>query len=148
MWIHLLSLGLIDGAGGSPIPPTPTVQPAGGKGSTGRKRPGIVVLEIDGVEYRIPASELDAFLAARKKEVKKAAKRVIEDTPEIVEKPEIVAPIVVLESEEVPIKLIEQRVDEANKYYATVWDGVIRRQIHLNLKKRREEDELMVLLLS
>lgn len=129
-------------------PPEPTVRPAGGKGSTGRNRAAIVILEIDGVEYRIPESQLEAFLAARKKEVKKAAKKVIADKPEIVEKPEIVAPIIVIQSEEVPIKLIESRVAEANKYYEDVWNGVIRRQIYLNLKKRKEEEELIILLLS
>lgn len=133
---------------GGPIPPTPVVPTGGGRGSSKRRRSGLIVLEIDGVQYRIPESELEAFLAARKKEVKKAAKQVIADTPEIVAKPEIVAPIVVLESEEVPIKLIEDRVEEANKYYEAVWNGVIRRQIHENLKKRKEEEEVIILLLS
>jgi hypothetical protein len=39
MWIHLLPLNLIDGAGGSPVPPTPTpdVPPGGGKGAKKRR---------------------------------------------------------------------------------------------------------------
>lgn len=89
MWIHLLPLGLIDGAGGAPIPPIPTPQPAGGGKRHGRYPQRRRFTYADGREVEITS---DAQLAAiiqsltqvepvpkknSKKSRKKAAKSVI-----------------------------------------------------------------------
>lgn len=41
MWIHLVPLGLIDGAGGAVTPPAPEPQPTGG-GGRGRRRGRVI----------------------------------------------------------------------------------------------------------
>ena len=38
MWIHLVPLGLIDGAGGAVIPPPPVIQSGGGGGKKRRNK--------------------------------------------------------------------------------------------------------------
>lgn len=144
MWIHLLTLGLIDGAGGEPRPSTATV--SGVRGSTKRTRRPIVVVEVDGVEYRILLENLDEFLKSKKKEAKQEAKKLVQSVESYEVEPPF-PPIIIRQVEEAPPDKIEKVVNSANQAINDIWQGVLRSQITQKLKRRQDDEEALLILL-
>lgn len=137
---------------GEPEPEPPlTAPPGGGRGSR-TSRAAVVIVEYGGKEYRVPLSKLDAFLAARKKEVKVEAKKVskqavIETIPE---PPKVRIKTIPAPTEQMLEPLLLQKVIDTNRVMHDIWLGTIGRQITENAKRRKrtaDEDELLLLLL-
>lgn len=112
------------------------------------KKPEIVVVTVDGQDYRVPVNQLQAFLDGIKEEAKQ---------PEVVskkiEKKRVKAPEKAYEPPRVVIKsappdvmqMIRARVDRSNELIAKIWAGTIARKIR---EMEIDEEESILLLLA
>lgn len=119
-----------------------TTSPAGGS-STKAKRKPLIIVEIDGVEFRVPFDELPQFIAAQKKVTKAAARKHAQKarkrgiTPKPAEAPQIVlksAPIEYLPQ-------IQAAIDNSNDIAYILWRNAI-----LAYMQEVEDEEFLLLI--
>ena len=121
---------------------------AGGRG----RRPSIIIVEVDGVEYRVPETQLQAFLDALKenveqtKPVKKKRKKKAKNEPEVVE----VASIPKIQIKSAPIELVAQiqsRLDSINDIMQKAFSKALQQYVQqqelekITIAKRKEQDD-------
>jgi len=140
---------------------TPAKNVGGSKSS--RPKPSIIVVEVDGKEYRVPALQLQSFLDAIQQKiedsvpVKKKRKKRNKKTVEVIEVKEL--PQIVIKS--APVNIIPQiqnRVDEVNSIIANSFSKALQQyvqnieleQVKINLSKKQaiqDEEEWLLMIL-
>lgn len=127
-----------------------------------RQKPSIIIVEIDGKDYRVPETQLQAFLEALQKRVessipvKKKRKKRAKQKQEVVEVKEL--PQIVIKS--APINIVPQiqsRIDEANTIIANSFSKALQQyvqnielenvKIQLAKKQAIEDEEEWLLML-
>ena len=104
-------------------------------------RPGIVVVEVEGKQYRIPEGELQSFLKNTVKKVEKQVqKQVVKRSKKVVEAPK---QIVLIKSPSAVRPQVVFHVEQANEQLDLIW-----RKISANLQQMQEDDDILTLLLG
>jgi hypothetical protein len=128
-----------------------------------RPKPSIIVVEVDGKEYRVPVLQLQSFLDAVQQKVndsvpvKKKRKKRNKKTVEVIEVKEL--PQIVIKSAPVSIiPQIQNRVDEVNSIIANSFSKALQQyvqnieleQVKINLSKKQaiqDEEEWLLMIL-
>lgn len=125
------------------IPPAP-VQ-GGGIGHGKRQKPQIIVVTVDGLDYRVRLENLQAFLDALKTEAKKeeVVKRKVQKIRKAAT-PKIEAPRIVVKSAPVEyLPMVQQAVDRSNEVMSVLWLRAIERAL-----MELDDEETLLLLLT
>ena len=98
-------------------------------------RAGLVIVEVDGRQYRVPEGELQSFLKNTVKKVQKKAqkKSVVTKQPEIV----------IIKAPSAVMPQVAFHVEQANDELDVIWQ-----KLHDNLLQLREDDDIIALLLG
>lgn len=116
----------------------------GGGFSRSRNSPQIVVVSVDGQDYRVSIYTLQAFLDALKKDVQtsEVVKRKVQKIRKA-KSPVVEAPRIVVKSAPVEyLPMVQQQVDRSNEIMAVLWLKAIERA----LLELDDEETLMLLL--
>ncbi len=131
---------------GTEAPPsTPTAVQGGGIGHGKRQKPQIVVVTVDGLDYRVRLENLQAFLDALKTEAKKeeVVKRKVQKIRKAAT-PKIEAPRIVVKSAPVDyLPMVKQAVDRSNEIMSVLWLRAIERAL-----MELDDEETLLLLLA
>lgn len=126
---------------------TTAAAPAASRSRRATRKP-LVIVEIDGVEYRVLLENLDEFIKSKKKEAKQEAKKVVKST-ETYEILPAFQPIIIRQVEQAPVEVVSKVVDRANQAMSDIWNSLIKAKIEKKAKESQdEEDDLLTILLG
>lgn len=133
-------------SGETPVVDTPTGG-AGGSSSRNKKRPSLVIVEVDGKEYKVPIEQLQEFLDAVAKErqetIEKPVVKAKKSVQKKVQEQPIAPPQITVKSiHSEDIALVQKHVDRTNEIMRQVWEGALKRY----LEDIEEEEWLLMLL--
>ena len=117
----------------------------GGIGHGKKAKPQLVVVTVDGQDYRVPIAKLQAFLDSLKKEVQtsEVVKRQVKKIRKAAT-PKFEAPRIVVKSAPVEyLPMVQQQVDRSNEIMVALWQRAIE-----NALMELEAEETLLLLLT
>jgi len=120
-----------------------TTASAVGSSSRHKKRKLLVVVEIDGVEFRVPYEELLEFIQAQKKIFKANARKVAKKAKKKGLAPKKAdVPIIVLKSAPIDyVPQIKAQIDNNNEIIYTLWRNAV-----MAYMQEIEEEEILLLM--
>lgn len=127
-----------------------TTTTGGGIGHGGKKhkKPDIVVVTVDGQDYRVPVNQLQAFLDGIKEEAKKPEEVIKKVAKRKAKKPAKASapPQVIIKSAPADImQFVRAQVDRSNEIIASIWAGTLARKVR---EMEIDEEESIILLLA
>jgi hypothetical protein len=118
----------------------------GGKKTRQSRKPQVVVVEVDGKEYRVPVAQLNSFLEAIKTEAKQEVKQTTKKSKKKQKIVELISePYVKIEIKSVPAKLIPEvykKVENINTEIHSIFYVAMQKYIR---DMEEEEEELLFL---
>jgi len=127
------------------VPVVPVEVPTGGGigHGKGKKRPKLVIVEIDGVEFKVPYDQLSNFISAQKKIIKAENRRVTQKAKRNgreLPKQELPS-VVIIDAPQEYLPLIKAQIDNRSEIYYKLWQSSL-----LEYIRRRDDEEIMVLI--
>lgn len=106
-------------------------------------RPSLVIVEIDGVGFKVPYDQLASFIAAQKKIIKAENRRIAQKArKKEQEPPPLVLPsVVILDAPIEYMSVIKDVIDSRNEIYYKIWEDSV-----LSFMQRRDDEELLFII--
>jgi len=128
------------------VPIVPEVTVGGGIGhgkGKGKKRPSLVIVEIDGVEFKVPYDQLASFIAAQKKIIKAENRRIAQKARKKGQEPppQELPSVVILDAPREYLPIIKEAIDNRNEIYYKLWQASL-----LEFIRRMDDEAIMVLI--